>query len=101
MLASSLPIGQRVGLSILRKLYLQRGSGRKEEALYRGLSRTDQHVVEEALQILERFGLAIKTHSGRQRIWVPARRSTSRVYEMLEGPTICTDEAWQELKVLA
>jgi hypothetical protein len=100
LLATSLPVGQRVALTVLKKLYMQRGSGRKESALLRGLDQKHQTVVPSVLALLQRQRLAVEGRSGKERIWVPARRATPRVREMIDGPTTCTDPAWQELAKL-
>lgn len=97
LLATSLPLGQRVALTVLKKLYVQRGSGRKESALVRGLDQTHKGVVPSVLNVLERHRLATKARSGKERIWLPARRATPRVLGMIDGPTTCKDEAWEEL----
>jgi hypothetical protein len=71
ILATSLPVGTRVSLTVLKKLYAQRGRGRKEGALYRGMGPSERSLVEPALEVLERAGLAIKTKAGREVIWLP------------------------------
>ena len=97
LLSTSLPIGQRVGLTILRKLYMQRGSGRKENAFLRGLGQAEQMRVSQVLDTLRKHGLAVRSQVGRERVWIPARRATARVHKMIEGPTTCEDDAWVDL----
>lgn len=97
LLATTLPLGQRVALTVLKKLYLQSGSGRKEGALFRGLDQTERAVVNEVLGVLEFHKLALRGQSGRDRVWQPTRRAMARVQPMLEGPTTCRDTAWLDL----
>lgn len=101
LLATSLPAGQRVALTILKKLYMQRGSGRKESALFRGLEQNQRGLVANILDVLERHQLATRARSGKERIWVPARRATPRVRAMIDGPTTCRDAAWEELATIS
>ena len=74
-LALSLPLGTRELLTILRKLYARRGSGRRESALYRGLDPRAQQLVEDVLRSLRREGFAIKSKQAEQAIWLPSHIS--------------------------
>jgi len=78
-------------LSILKKLYAQRGAARKENALYRGLDQRERALVPRILDLLEREGLAAPGRSGGTVLWVPTRPSTARVLAMLTAPTTCSD----------
>src|SRR6266700_2617874 len=91
ILGSSLSLGERVMLSILKKLYAQRGAARKENALYRGLDQRERALVPRILDLLEREGLAAPGRSGGTVLWVPTRPSTARVLAMLTAPTTCND----------
>lgn len=95
--ATSLPLGQRVAMTVLKKLFLQRGSARKEGALVRGLDEVERAAVPSVLKVLERNGLATHAQSGRTKVWVPSRGALPRVRAMLDGPTTCDDQAWREL----
>ncbi|MDQ3730086.1 MAG: hypothetical protein M3355_10935 [Actinomycetota bacterium] len=97
LLAMSLPLAQRVGLTVLKKLYAQRGRGRKESALSRGLSPQEHGVVPKVLDVLVGHGLAVQGRVGRETIWLPVRGAARRAHSMLEGPTTCADPAWTEL----
>lgn len=87
ILKTTLPPGTRVVLTIVRKLYAQKGRGRKEGALYRGLDLKDRELVPAALEILEKEGLALKSKAGAQTIWLPMRSETKRAFGLLEAPT--------------
>lgn len=93
ILALSLPLGTKVILTILKKLYAQRGSGRRDSALYRGLDARAQNIVPDALQLLSREGFAIKTKQGAQVVWVPVKSSEvrRRALTMLTSPNASQD----------
>lgn len=97
-LSLSLPLPQRLALWVLKKLFVQRGRGRKVEALYRGLDQDGRSLVPAVLQVLAGHGFVFPAHSGNQALWIPRRGMRSRVASMMEGPTTCTDEAWLALK---
>ncbi len=91
IMSSSLATGAKVLLTILRKLYLQRGGGRKESALYRGLDHRDRRLVPEVLGLVASAGLAAKGRAGDATIWMPIRAETARVRKILVAPTTCGD----------
>jgi len=88
-----LPLGARVLLTVLRKLYLQRGSGRKENALLRGLDHHSRRLVPAVLNLLQRDGLAMSYRRGgvEMPIWTPARSQMSRVAKIVTSPHTCKD----------
>jgi hypothetical protein len=89
--AESLPLGTRVTMTLLRKLYLQRGSGRKESALGRGMSQEEAALVKEALRLLQREGLAFYSKQTRSAVWIPDRSAGPRVRAYLEAPRVGDD----------
>lgn len=93
VLTLALPLGTRVCLTVLRKLYEQRGSGRKENALYRGLDDRPRRLVSEVLRVLQSEGLAIPDRSRNNIIWRPARSCRARVGRMITAPTATNDRA--------
>lgn len=84
-------IGVKVLLTVLKKLYLQKGRGRRSSALYRGLDHSVRRLVPDVLQLLEREGLAIQVKSHDQIIWLPSRSDTQRVRRILAAPTALSD----------
>ncbi len=93
ILALSLPLGTKVILTILKKLYAQRGSGRKESALYRGLDVRAQQLVQEALNLLRREGFVAKSRQGDQIVWLPTKSSDARrrAFSILAAPSTSQD----------
>ncbi len=82
-----LPLGSRVTLTVLKKLYMQRGVGRKENALFRGLDSRAKTVVPGVLALLQREGLTIRTKVGEETVWQPVRGRSSSTRRLLESPT--------------
>ncbi|MGW3772827.1 NACHT domain-containing protein [Actinomadura verrucosospora] len=86
VMASSLPVGVRVILTILRKLYLQRGNGRLEGALSRGMSPEERTLVQAALTLLFRERMATPTRIKTRTIWLPNRANQGRALRFIEAP---------------
>jgi hypothetical protein len=91
ILSLGLPLGTTVMLTVLKKLYLQRGTGRKESALFRGLDHKEKDMVPNVLQLLRSEGFAIRARIREQTVWMPARAHTARVQRLLASPTASTD----------
>lgn len=91
--AMDLPLGDRVLLTILKKVYLQSGHGRRENALHRGLDHHGRRLVTPILHLLQSKGLVSPYRRGKldMTIWVPDRTQTSRVAKMITSPRTCGD----------
>lgn len=89
---------QRVALTILKKLYIQRGSGRRESALSRGLNPAFKVHVGTALTAIKREGLAEQARIGKGTIYLPTRGSRERVRRILDAPTATADPLLGRLK---
>ncbi len=87
VLTLDLPMGTRVCLTILKKLYEQSGSGRKENALHRGLDNRARRYVSDVLQLLQSEKLALPDKSRGTTIWRPDRSQRARVGRMMAAPT--------------
>lgn len=81
----------KVLLTILKKIYAQRGTGRKESALFRGLDAQHRALVPEAIQRLTGAGLIAPARSGGTRIYLPVRGMASRARRILQAPQSSTD----------
>lgn len=92
ILSLELPRGTKAVLTILKKLYRQRGTGRRENALYRGLDVATQQLVPQALALLRREELIVRSGLGEQ-IWLPTRSSEARrrALGILAAPTTSSD----------
>jgi hypothetical protein len=87
ILSLDLPLGTKVLLSILKKLYQQKGSGRKESALIRGLDHHGRRLVPSILRLLENENLAVQYKRGTLLIWLPVRGAMARVGRIIASPT--------------
>lgn len=87
ILSLSLPRGRRVLLSIIKKLYLQRGKGRRESALQRGLSTSDKALVQSVVQLLQQHQCVVRSRSGDTAIWLPVRSAVGRMRGLLASPS--------------
>jgi hypothetical protein len=83
--------GQRIMLSLLRKLFIQSLSGRVEGALVRGLDLPDRPYVADLLRLLLQFGYVIPPRGGEQ-IWLPNRKKLGQVRRILAAPANATDD---------
>ncbi|MFD9358383.1 NACHT domain-containing protein [Streptomyces sp. NPDC060031] len=86
VLRSSLPEGVRVMITILRKLYLQRGSGRAEGALVRGMEQASRALVPGCLDIIKRENLAAPIRLNGRTVWLPSRSDQKRVHAFIAAP---------------
>jgi hypothetical protein len=91
ILASTLNTGTKVLLTILKKVYFQRGSGRKESALYRGLDHRARRLVPEVISLLGTEGLIAKSRCPEGTVWLPVRSESLRVQRILAAPNTSTD----------
>jgi type II secretory pathway predicted ATPase ExeA len=88
-----LPIGVRVLLTVLKKTYLQSGSGRKENALQRGLDHHSRRLVGQVLHLLQSEGIISPYRRAGldMTIWIPDRSKTARVQRLIASPRTCGD----------
>jgi len=91
VLRLDLPLGVRVMLTMLRKLYQQSGSGRKETAFHRGLDHAARRLVPSVLDLLQREGLALRYKKSDGTIWQPDRSKMARVGRIISSPHECDD----------
>ena len=84
---SELPDPIKVLLLIIRKLFLQRGSGRVESALSRGVDESLQKYVDPVLNVLVSAGIIYSHPTGRQTIWHGNRSHRYMMLRILEQPT--------------
>ena len=91
--AMDLPLGAKVLLTILKKIYVQSGAGRKENALHRGLDHHGRRLVDPVLRLLQSEGLTSPYRRGGldMTIWVPDRTKASRVARIITSPRTCGD----------
>ena len=88
-----LPLGTKVLLTVLKKIYFQSGSGRKENALHRGLDHHSRRIVGDVLRVLqtEKIIAPYRRAGLDMTIWIPDRSKTSRVTKLITSPRTCKD----------
>lgn len=77
----------RVALTVLKKVFSQRGSARKEGALSRGLAPTDRGIVQAVLAELVSKGWIRKEDSGSNVLYVGSKDRRKEALRALEAPT--------------
>lgn len=92
ILELGLSIGVRLTLVVLKKLYLQAGSGRKESALYRGLDHRHRRLIPDVLEVLQKHGLARQATGSNEPVWLPVRARSGRVRQLLTSPSEASDQ---------
>lgn len=84
LLGLYLPVPVKVGLTILKKLYLQAGGGRQENAFYRGLSTNEKSYIAPVLEYLKQKGVAIPSKKANtNNVWQPSKSHFARIRNIL------------------
>jgi hypothetical protein len=86
-----IPLGVRVLITVLRKLFERKGRGRKENALYRGLDHRARRLVPEVLQLIKSYGLAYPCRRATDTIWMPDRSARAREGRIAATPSLRED----------
>lgn len=85
IMRSEIPNGIKVLLVILRKLFLQRGSGRVDSALRRGMDHRLSPYVSPVLDVLVSEGIVFSHITDSRTIWHGNRTHRARMLKMLEA----------------
>lgn len=81
-----LPMATKVLMTMLRKLFVQPGKGRKENAFFRGLDSRGRVYVQEILKILQQFEFATPHKINGPIVWFPNRSRTKEAHAILQSP---------------
>jgi hypothetical protein len=98
IMRSDLTAPVKVMLTIIRKLFLQRGSGRIESAFSRGLDGEHSHFVLPILQCLASEGVIFSHPGAGNRVWHGNRTARTRAIRMLEVPVLATDDLFKTVE---
>lgn len=82
----SIPDGVRVLISSLRKLFLQSGSARKENAFPRGLNDAEKAYVSDVLDLISSHGFAVAQRNRGPILWIPNRAKRKEAISITESP---------------
>lgn len=90
---------QRTFITVIHKTFFQRGSGRKEEALLRGLDAArDRKTAHRVLGMLVEEGV-LREYSGKEGVvYVPARKHTRRMARIISELKHSSDPLWVRLR---
>lgn len=92
---------QQALVAMIKKTFFQPGSGRKEEALLRGLGReVDSGMANKILNLLIREGILERARGEEGALYVPKRSQTKRMRLMLSELATSKDEVWQRVSEL-
>ena len=99
--AANLQPEQKVLVTVLRKTFFQKGSGRREEALLRGLGKlVKAGTLDRILGRLISEGLLIKEKGESGSLYVPIRSQTRRAGRILAELSLSKDPIWQFVTAL-
>lgn len=85
-------------IAIIRKTFFQKGSGRKEEALLRGLGKpATKSLANRILNLLVREGLLTTFRGNEGDVYAPVRSQTNRMQELLNQLKASTDPIWTKV----
>jgi hypothetical protein len=92
---------QQIFVTIIKKIFFQPGSGRKEEALFRGLGEAaDRKIAEKIINKLIDEDIIHKIRGNEGFVYTPVRGCTGRLDKILSQLTQCTDPLWEYVTAL-
>ncbi|WP_221799752.1 NACHT domain-containing protein [Oceanobacter mangrovi] len=100
---SGLSMSQKLFLSIIQKIFFQRGGGRKENSLYKGGFGVeyDRKMIDKILNILVQRGFVERSKDSSNIIYNPKREFTSRMKSIKDELWLSDDPIWLEVKELS
>lgn len=88
---------QRVLVAIIKKTFFQPGSGRKEEALLRGLGNlVTSGMLKRIINRLIKEGILTEQKGEQGAVFIPNRSHTRRMRTIIDQLTLCKDPLWTE-----
>lgn len=87
-----LSVGQKVLLTILRKLFIQSLGGRSQTALYRGLDTAEKQFVDPVLKILAQKDIAQIYSKKDGAVWIPVRSKLGYIKNLIAKPLEQADD---------
>ena len=100
VLMLDLPLGARVCIAVLKKVYEQRGAGRRENALFRGMDHQARRLVPDVLHVLHSERLLVPDRSRTMTIWRGNGACRTRVGQIIAAPNAMDDPAIQRCSTL-
>ena len=84
---TSLPLGTRVLVVTLRKLFKQRGSSRMESALVRGLDQRSRMIVPEVIMLLQKYGFVTSTSRRGKVTYAGTKAKRGEALKIIQAPS--------------
>ena len=82
-------------VTIIRKTFFQKGSGRKEEALLRGLGQISSNAItDRIMRIVMRDGILTRFRGDEGWVYSPVREHAGRMKKMLQELNASLDPLW-------
>lgn len=100
ILETDLTKGEKIILSLLRKLFIQSLGGRAESALLRGLDLNDRQRVAPALRLLQQHEFTTVFNRGDGDVWIPNRKCLHAVRQLLAAPSASVEPILIEARAL-
>lgn len=100
VISSSLPASVKVFLTVMRKLFMQRGAGRQYGALKRGLPAGLSKYVIPITDLIKSHGYAEDVLLNRRTILIPNRSKSADALRMINGPNSSQDPLLTAVKAL-
>lgn len=95
---SDASVSQVIFLSIVKKTFFQPGSGRKEEALYRGFGdKENRRLFDKIINKLVYEDVLSKTKGDAGNLYIPNRKYTVRMKRIMESLSYSDDPLWKEI----
>lgn len=87
-------------LTVLRKLFMQAGRGRKENAFPRGLDDVEKAYVEDVLDLVAKHDFAHPQRVGGPTVWMPNRTKTGEARSIIHAPRESTHPLIVDVRAL-
>lgn len=100
VIRSNLDEPVKVLITVLRKLFIQRGSGRLISALSRGIPQSSKSYVDSVIAILRSENFADIITLDRRDILMPNRSVSGRALSIINGPNVSKDSVMEAAKKL-
>ncbi len=95
---ADLTTSQKIFVAIIKKTFFQRGKGRKQEALLRGLGLIDRKgLTDRIIKLLIRDGILNETEGDEGPVYIPVRKHTDRMKKILSELTLSDDQLWSKI----
>lgn len=82
----SIPLSVKVLMTVLRKLFVQPGRGRRENAFYRGLDARAKAYVPDILSLIDQLGFAKPYRNHGPSVWITNRSKAKDAHSILSAP---------------